>query len=81
MALQNTWRPPAQPESYCESKQTYFSYCLNKAFHLPEFWAKLFFFTKLSGRFLLRQPLNIVLVEHMLTCLQGVSLPVFTIKI
>ena len=37
-----TWRdkilgaPPARPE-------TYFSYSLEKAFHLPEFQAKLFF--------------------------------------
>ena len=36
MAGQNTRRPPAQPlENYCESKQTYFSYSLDKAFHLP----------------------------------------------
>ena len=25
--------PPARPENYCESKQTYFSYSLDKAFH------------------------------------------------
>ena len=29
--------------SYFESKQDYFSYSLDKAFHLPEFQAKLFF--------------------------------------
>ena len=34
--------PPARPENYCESKQTYFSYSLDKAFHSPEFQAKLF---------------------------------------
>ena len=34
---QNTRHPPAQPENYCESKQTYFSYSVDKAFHLPEF--------------------------------------------
>ena len=39
---QNTRRPPARPENYCESKQTYFSYSLDKAFHSPEFQAKLF---------------------------------------
>ena len=43
VAGQNTRRPPARPENYCESKQTYFSYILDKAFHLPEFQAKLFF--------------------------------------
>ena len=31
------------PENYCESKQTYFSYSLDKAFHSPESQAKLFF--------------------------------------
>ena len=34
--------PPARPEIYCESKQIYFSYSLAKAFHSPEFYAKLF---------------------------------------
>ena len=43
VAGQNTGRPPAQPENYCESKQTYFSYSLDKAFYSPEFQAKLFF--------------------------------------
>ena len=43
VAGHNTQRPPARPENYCESKQTYFSYGLDKAFHLPEFQAKLFF--------------------------------------
>ena len=32
--------PPARSENYCESKQTYFSYSLDKAFHSPEFQAK-----------------------------------------
>ena len=40
---QNPRRPPARVENYCESKQTYFSYSLDKAFHSPEFQAKLFF--------------------------------------
>ena len=39
---QNTRRSPARPENYCESKQTCFSYSLDKAFHSPEFQAKLF---------------------------------------
>ena len=43
MAGQNTRGPPAWPEIYCESKQIYFSYSLDKALHLPEFQAKLFF--------------------------------------
>ena len=42
VAGQNTRRPQARPENYCESKQTYFSYSLDKAFHSPEFQAKLF---------------------------------------
>ena len=50
-ARQNTRRPPARPENYYESKQTYFSYSLDKAFHSPEFQAKKFFHAKLSGRF------------------------------
>ena len=40
VAGQNTRRPLAQPENYCESKQTYFSCSLDKAFHSPEFQAK-----------------------------------------
>ena len=39
-AGQNTRRPPVRSENYCESKQTYFSYSLDKAFHSPEFQAK-----------------------------------------
>ena len=42
VAGQNTRRPPARPENYCELKQTYFSYSLDKAFHSPEFQAKYF---------------------------------------
>ena len=42
VAGQNTRRPLAGPQNYCESKQTYFSYSLDKAFHSPEFQAKLF---------------------------------------
>ena len=44
VAGQNTRRPLARPENYCESKQTCFSYSLDKAFHLPEFQAKLLIF-------------------------------------
>ena len=54
VAGQNTRGPPARPENYCESKQTYFSYSLDKVFHSP----KIIFHAKLSGRFLLRQPLK-----------------------
>ena len=43
--------PPAQPENYCESKQTHFSYSLDKAFHSPEFQAKLFFTRNWVGGF------------------------------
>ena len=41
----------ARPENYCESKQTYFSYSLDKAFHSPEFQAKLFFTRNWVGGF------------------------------
>ena len=51
VAGQNTRRPPARPENYCESKQTYFSYSLDKAFHSPEFEAKLFFSRNWVGGF------------------------------
>ena len=51
VAGQNTRRPPARPENYCESKQTYFSYSLDKAFHLPEFQAKFFFTRNWVGGF------------------------------
>ena len=43
VAGQNTRCPAAPQENYCESNQTYFSYSLDKAFHSPEFQAKLFF--------------------------------------
>ena len=43
VAGQNTRRPTVRQENYCESKQTYFSYSLDKTFHLQEFQAKLFF--------------------------------------
>ena len=42
VAGQNTRRPTARQENYCESKQTYFTYILDKAFRLQEFQAKLF---------------------------------------
>ena len=58
VAGQNTRRPPARPENYCESKQTYFSYSLDKAFHFARVSGKIIFQAKLSGRFLLRQPLK-----------------------
>ena len=45
VAGQNARRPQARPENYCKSKQTYFGYSLDKAFHSPEFQAK-FFFTR-----------------------------------
>ena len=54
VAGQNTRRPPARPENYCESKQTYFSYTLDKA----RVSGKIIFHAKLSGRFLLRQALK-----------------------
>ena len=47
----DTQRPPARTENYCESKQTYFSYSLHKAFHLLEFQAKLFFTRNRVGGF------------------------------
>ena len=40
-----------RPKNYCESKQTYFSYILDKAFHSPEFQAKLFFTRNWVGGF------------------------------
>ena len=42
VAGQNTRRPTARQENYCESKQAYFTYILDKAFRLQEFQAKLF---------------------------------------
>ena len=51
VAGQNTRRLPARPENYCESKQAYFSYSLDKAFHSPEFQAKLFFTRNWVGGF------------------------------
>ena len=42
VAGQNTWCSPASHEDYCESQQTYFSYSLDKAFHLLEFQANYF---------------------------------------
>ena len=51
MTGQNTQRSPARPENYCESKQTYFSYSLDKAFHSPEFQAKLFYAQNWVGGF------------------------------
>ena len=39
-----TGPPQRDQKYYCESKETYLSYSLDdKAFHLPEFRAKLFF--------------------------------------
>ena len=37
VAGQNTRRPPARPENSCESKQTYFSDSLDKAFTRQSF--------------------------------------------
>ena len=50
--------PPSAARKLLESKQTHFSNSLDKAFHSPEFQAKIIFHAKLSGRFLLRQPLK-----------------------
>ena len=61
VAGQNTRRPPARPENYCESKQTYFSYSLNKAFHSPECQAKLFFTRNWVGGFYWDSLLNFYL--------------------
>ena len=41
VAGRNTQRPLARPENYCESKQTYFTYSLDKVYHLPEIQGKL----------------------------------------
>ena len=57
VAGQNTRRPPARPENYCESKQTYLSDSLDKAFHLQSSTQN-YFYAKLSGPFLVRQPLK-----------------------
>ena len=46
MAEQNTQRPPTRPEKYFESKQTYFSYSLDKVFHLPEFFIIIIYFSR-----------------------------------
>ena len=64
---QNTRRPPARPENYCESKQTYFSYTLDKA----RVSGKIIFHAKLSGRFLLRQPLkfSIAVIDYLIKTL------------
>ena len=50
--------PPVKTENYYESKQTYFSYGLDKAFHLPEFQAKLFFTRHWEGGFFWDSLLN-----------------------
>ena len=57
--------PPARTENYCESKQTYFSYSLYKAFHSPEFQAKLgrFPFRKKTRKFRWEQKWNFRLVK------------------
>ena len=53
--------PPPQRDQkyYCESKETYFSYSLDKAFHLPEFRAKLFFKGNWVGGFYWDSLLNL----------------------
>ena len=51
MAEENTQRPPARTESFCEAKQTYFTCSLDEAFHLPEFQAKIFFTGNWVGGF------------------------------
>ena len=57
----DTQRPPARTENYCESKQTYSSYSLDKSFHLiARVSGKLFFTRNRVGSFywdsLLRGP-------------------------
>ena len=65
MAGENTQRPPARTENYCESKQTYFSYILDKAFHnLPQFWAKLFFTRNWVGGFYWDSLLKIMITHN-----------------
>ena len=64
VAGQNTRRPPARPENHCESKQTYLSYSLDKAFHSPEFQAKLFFTRNWVGVFYRGSLLNILFIHH-----------------
>ena len=64
VAGQNTRRPPARPENHCESKQTYFCYSLDKAFHLPEFQAKFFFTRNWVGGFYWDSLLNILFIHH-----------------
>ena len=59
VAGQNTRRPPAWPEDYYESKQSYFSYRLDKAFHSPEFQAKLFITRNWVGGFYWDSLLNV----------------------
>ena len=51
VVVQTYRRPSARPENYCESKQIYFSYSLDEAFHSPEFHAKLFFTRNWVGGF------------------------------
>ena len=58
VAVQNTPRPSARPENYCESKQTYSSYSFDKAFHSSEFKAKLFFTRNWVGGFYWDSPLR-----------------------
>ena len=55
--------PQLDQKYYCESKETCFSYSLDKAFHLPEFRANLFFKGNWVGGFyrdslLNRQPMR-----------------------
>ena len=52
--------PPPQRDQkyYCESKETYFSYSLDKAFHLQEFGQN-YFSRKIEWAVLLRQPLKL----------------------
>ena len=62
MEVQNTQSPPPQRHQkyYCEWKETYLSYSLDdKAFHLPEFRAKLFFKVNWVGGFYWDSLLNL----------------------
>ena len=49
---------PGADRKYCESKQTCISYSLDKAFYFARVSGNFNFRAKLSGRFLLRQPLK-----------------------
>ena len=69
VAGRNTQRPLARPENYCESKQTYFTYSLDKVYHLPEIQGKLFITQNGVGGFpdILLKALFITLCRSLVT--------------